>query len=85
MVNVKNFVLVVPVLAQPPPLVTLQPLLAVAAKDSGAFFRAQAFETESTRKRQEQRPKPRPEQGGEAITEAWLLTETDTGCLWRFR
>jgi len=37
MVNVKNFILVVPVLTQPPPLVTLQPLLAVAAKDNSAF------------------------------------------------
>jgi len=37
MVNVKNFVLVVPVLTQPPPLVTLQPLLAIAMKDNGAF------------------------------------------------
>jgi len=86
MVNVENFVLLVPILTQPPPLLNLQPVLAVAAKDSGAaFIRAQAFERESTRKRQEQRTKPRPEQAGEAITEAWLLTKTDASCLWRFR
>ena len=44
-----------------------------------------AFQLHTAEKRAAHREKPRPEQGGQRITEEWLRSLKTRDCLWRFR
>jgi hypothetical protein len=75
-----------PIIAQPPPL---PPVLQVATQAGIIQYLQDAGDSEWLLHLLEASDKPdglpRPEQGGQCITDEWLMSLKDQDSLWRFR
>jgi len=90
MVNVRKFLLtLLPYVGDRPAPIFLPPPFAAAVADNGGidnFLHAiQALEDERQKLESVKMSRPRPDVGGERISEPWLRTLKDRDCLYRFR
>jgi hypothetical protein len=90
MVNIRKFLLaLLPYVGDCPAPIFLPPAFAAAVTDDGGiddFLHAiQVAEEERRKLESEKTTRPRPDVGGERISEPWLRTLKDRDCLYRFR
>jgi hypothetical protein len=85
MINIRQFLLsLLPVISDRPPPVFLTPTFAAAVSDSSGNF-SHVIDCKVAEAKQNYNPQPRPEIGGQRITEDWLHSLKESDCLWRFR
>jgi hypothetical protein len=82
----KILIAAVPIIAHPPPL---PPVLQVATQAGILQYLNDAGNSKRLMQLLQASDKPdgppRPELGGQCITEEWLMSLKDRDCLWRFR